>query len=197
MRDVNRLNKALKQLKSRTSNITFPNLNKKQLSIRLYTDESFKNLPNGGSQGGQIILLRDNDQRSCPLAWNSARIKRVVRNTLAAETLSLADGASTATYLKAILSKIFPAMKNVPIDGVTDNQSLYDNLGTSHRTADKGLIIDICCIKEQVETNKLTVTWMPGSKQLSNVLTKQGAPSEPLRTVLRQGSLLLSDHKRI
>ena len=57
VRDVNRLNKALKQLKSRTSNITFPNLNQKQLSIRLYTDASFKNLPNGGSQGGQIILL--------------------------------------------------------------------------------------------------------------------------------------------
>ena len=84
-------------------------------------------------------------------------------------------------------------MANVPIDGVTDNLSLYDNLGTSHRTADKGLMIDICCIKEQIERKELTVTWVQGSKHLSNVLTKQGAPSEPLRTVLRQGSLLFNN----
>ena len=58
--DITKLNKVLKHIKSEKSYIKFPSLNIDSLSIRIYTDTSSDNLPNGGSQGGQIIFITDN-----------------------------------------------------------------------------------------------------------------------------------------
>ena len=55
------------------------------LDLKLFTDASFNNLPNGGSQGGQIIVITDGNNNSCPLYWNSSKIKRAVLSTIAAE----------------------------------------------------------------------------------------------------------------
>ena len=47
--DITKLNKVLKHIKSEKPYIKFPSLNIDTLSIRIYTDASFNNLPNGGS----------------------------------------------------------------------------------------------------------------------------------------------------
>ena len=59
------------------------------LKLQLFTDASFSDLPDGGSQAGQILFLTDNKGHTWPLYWNSSKIKWVVRSTIAAETLSL------------------------------------------------------------------------------------------------------------
>ena len=187
VRDVARLNKVVKQIKNSNSNLTFPVLNINQVKLIVYTDASFNNLPNGGSQAGHIVFLSDSTGRSCPIAWSSAKIKRVVRSTLAAETLALADGYSTAVYLQKLLSRILPSIEKETICAITDNKSLYDNVGTSHRVSDRSLIIDVSYIREKIERNELQLRWEDGSKQLSNVLTKKGASPELLRTTLRTG----------
>ena len=66
--DITKLNKVLKHSKSEKSYIKFPSLSIDSLSIRIYTDASFNNLPNIGSQGGQILFITGNKNRSCPLA---------------------------------------------------------------------------------------------------------------------------------
>ena len=48
----------------------FPSLSIDSLSVRIYTDTSFNNFLNGGSQGGQIIFITDIENQSCKLAWN-------------------------------------------------------------------------------------------------------------------------------
>lgn len=58
----------------------------------MYSDASLGNMPNGGSQGGFIILLAIQSGKFSPIWWNSKKIRRVVRSTLAAETLAMADG---------------------------------------------------------------------------------------------------------
>ena len=69
------------------------------MNLRLFIDASFNNLPNDGSQAGQIIFLTDSKNRTCPLYWNSSKVKRVVRLTIAAETLSFSDGCDVAIYI--------------------------------------------------------------------------------------------------
>ena len=91
-------------IKSEKSYIKFPSLNIDSLSTRIYADASFKKLPNGGSQGGQIILITDNENQSSPLAWNSSKIKCVVRSTLAAVTLSITDGCEMSFFTIPSLS---------------------------------------------------------------------------------------------
>ena len=189
VRDVTRLNKVVSQLKTKDNSILFPCLDPNSTEITVFTDASFNNLPNGGSQGGHVVFINDITGKSCPIAWSSGKIKRVVRSTLAAETLALADGFSTASYTQTLLSEIFPSINKTPIQARSDNKSLYDNVKTSHRVSDKGLVVDINYIREHIERGKLNLVWEEGSKQLSDVLTKRSAPSEALRCAFYEGKI--------
>ena len=91
IKDVLYVNMIIKNAESTNYGITFPQLSMEDLKLQLLTDASSNNLPNGGSQVGQILFLTDGKSNTCPLYWNSSKIKRVVRSTIAAETLYLAD----------------------------------------------------------------------------------------------------------
>ena len=39
-----------------------------------------------------MIFLTDFHRKCCPLIWNSSKVKKVVRSTLAAETLAHNEG---------------------------------------------------------------------------------------------------------
>ena len=104
--DLLGINKLIKLVKEEKTHIKFPKLNLDHLCLKVYTDASFNNLPNGGSQGGRIVFLCDESNNYCLLSWNSTRIKRVVPLTLAAETLSLVDGCETALYLLDVVRSV-------------------------------------------------------------------------------------------
>ena len=84
-------NKIIKNVKNSKNEIRFPKLNLNNIKLQLLTDASFNNLPNGGSQAGQIIFLTDDKSNTFPLYWNSFKIKRVARSAIAADTLSLSE----------------------------------------------------------------------------------------------------------
>ena len=104
-------NKIIRKVKSSRSFIQSPKLDLNTVKLQLFTDASFNNLPNGGGQAGQIIFLTDSKNRTCPLYWNSSKIKRVVRSTIAVETLCLSDGCDVAIYINRLVSEI------VQVDG--------------------------------------------------------------------------------
>ena len=82
------LNKVVKHNKSEKNQIVFPHLDLNSIELITYTNASFHSLPNGGSQGGHIIFLTNNGKKCCLLVWNSNKVKRVVRFTLAVEALA-------------------------------------------------------------------------------------------------------------
>ena len=88
-------------------------MNLDKLKIVAFADASFDNLPNGGSQGGNIILLTD-DKSAAPLQWSSHKIKRVVRSTIAAEALALSDACDSALYLTSLAAEQLMIVKNQP-----------------------------------------------------------------------------------
>ena len=100
------VNKIIKNIKNSTKEIRFPQLNLNNIEIQLLTDASFDNLPNGGSQAGQIIFLTNDKNNTCPLYWNSSKIKRVARSTIAAETLSLLEGCDVAVYINRLVPEL-------------------------------------------------------------------------------------------
>ena len=77
-----------------------------QLTVECYSDASFGNLAGGGSQGGYIIFLSDPDGSRCPLSWQSRKVCRVVKSTLAAETLALLDAAEAGVYLANLITEV-------------------------------------------------------------------------------------------
>ena len=82
------------------------------------------NHEDGGSQGGHLIFLVDENSRLNLISWQSKRIKWVVCSNLAAETLS--DNVYHAIYLSVLLKELYPKFKttNISIYIFTDNKLL-------------------------------------------------------------------------
>ena len=75
--------------------ILFPTLSTdvNDWKVVVFTDVFLCNINDGTrSTGGHIVLLVDCHGKCCPLSWHANKIKRVVRSTIAAETLSLQEG---------------------------------------------------------------------------------------------------------
>lgn len=158
------------------------------LHLKLYSDASFNNLPDGGSQGGYIIFLCDKFSKSVPLAWNSTRLKRVTRSILAAETLALTDGCDTAFFIANLITDI-GLYKTIPITALTDNQSLSDTIRTTKPTLDSRLRVEISALREMCDKNEINIHWISKQNQLSNILTKKGASVHSLVKVLQKGKI--------
>ena len=91
--DLARAIKAVNRLKNIRSTILFPNLSGELSDWRIiaFTDASLCNINNGtGSTVAFIVWLVESQGKCCPLSWHANKIKRVVRSTIAAETLEFA-----------------------------------------------------------------------------------------------------------
>ena len=128
------------------------------------------------------------------------KIKRVVRSTIAAKTLSMIDGLETAFILDVFCQKPFIKItENVmPIEFLIDNKSLFDSIHSTKLTNDKRLRVDLATIKEMMEKKELCkVQWIPTSHQLSDCLTKKEHPQgnflklSPLENFISKQEFLL------
>ena len=88
--DQFRANKTIKKLKSNEVKLRFPNNGQvEKAQLVSFSDASLANLKNDGSQGGGIIFIVGENGEYVSLTWNSKKIKRMVKSTIAAETLAL------------------------------------------------------------------------------------------------------------
>ena len=87
--DITSINEDIYKVNKEQAYIHFPTLDLSSVHLRVYSDDSFNSLPDGGSQEGYIVLLTDHAGKCSLISWSSNRIRRVVRSTLAAETLAL------------------------------------------------------------------------------------------------------------
>ena len=172
----------------------FPSLKgtpKEDWEIFLFCDAALANLNDGkGSTGAHILWIKDRLGNCCPIYWQSNKIKRVVRSTIASEALSLQEGLESALYFRTIVEEIFRLERDsIPVTGFTDNKSVTEALKTTKLVDDKRLRIDIASIKEMILNNNVQVKWCPGKVQLANSLTKRGAHGMELLKVIQTGKL--------
>ena len=130
--------------------LQFPNLgNIEQCSILCFSDAVFANLRNASSQGGFIIFLISNSNRYAPISWKSRKIQRVVKSTLATETLAFEEGLEECYMIRLILLEIFYKESNselFPIHCYTDNKSLLYLVYLTKTINSKRLKVDLCII---------------------------------------------------
>ena len=89
-------NKLIRKLKSEEVILRFQYLGENcSLKLVVFSDSSMGNLADGGTQGGHFIMLMGEDGKFSPICWQSKRIRRVVRSTLAGETLATAAKTTT------------------------------------------------------------------------------------------------------
>ena len=115
-----------------------PQFDKNSLRLQLFIDACFNNLPNSGSQVGQIIFLNDSRNSCCPVYWNSSKIKQVVRSRMTAKTLALSDKCDVIFYINKLLSKLIDADRgSLSVTAYTDNESLNDAVQSTKQTLEK------------------------------------------------------------
>ena len=188
-RSIFEANKSLRELKTHKFALKFPKLNLPSSKIIVHCDASYGNLPDSSSQGGYIIFLSDKSGNCTPISWASRKLKRVVRSTLAAETLACIEALDNAYLISKIFSEILSETEPREIELHTDNKSLYDTVRTSNLPVDKRLRIDIAALRESVEKDSVSMKWISSKSQLADALTKKGASKKLLRDVLESAHL--------
>ena len=133
-------NKIIKKLKSETVTIKFQKLgNGSDIKVLIFSGSSLRNLPDGGTQGGHFIVLIGKNGRISPITWQSKRIWRVVRSTLAAQTLAMADTIYNGVFLTSLFSELMTGDTNPEnIVCLTDCHSLFDALKSTRKSRRKG-----------------------------------------------------------
>ena len=151
------------------------------------SDASFANMNDGVSScGGHIVLLVGQDQNCCTLAWRSCKIKRVVKSTLAAEMLSLAEGLEHGLYLQHVVEEVVGL--RIPLEAIVDNKSAVDALHSTKSVEDKRLRIDVGIVKEMMTSGQVKdVKWVPGSSMIADVLTKRGVAPFVILELIQRG----------
>ena len=188
--DILRVNKIIKFVKTNPSYITIPSLDLKTLKIVVYTDASFGNLADGGSQGGHVIFLCDSDNNASLLSWSSNRVKRTARNNLASETLAFNDGSDTGFYMSRLIEEILQI--KVPIHVLSDSQSLFEHIGTTKLASDRRMRVEISAIREMVEKGEISAHWIEKDYNASDILTKKSASPKLMMSTVQEGKLHLN-----
>ena len=89
---VLKANKTIEKLRKDDYTILFPTMESMDDGrIVIFSDASLANLTDGFSSGAGFIIFICAGSSASPLYWRSYKIRRVVRSTIAAETLALVD----------------------------------------------------------------------------------------------------------
>ena len=93
------------------------------------------------------------------LTWHSNKIKRVVRSTLGAETLSLCDGLEDAIQHRALLKELLNVNNfDLRILAFVDNKNLVESIYSTSLVENKRLRNDIGVIKENSENKNCKIS---------------------------------------
>ena len=115
IQDIFKANKVLKKLKSDKVTLFYPDIGKiTGVKIIGLSDTSFSNLKDGGSHGGYIIFLAGSN-KFAPISWCSRKLKRIVRSTLAAETLAMQDMAENCFLIRNTLCELYEMNMNADV----------------------------------------------------------------------------------
>ena len=191
LKDLNQAKKTYLKLKEQHALVMYPPLAPwNDVRLVVYSDASHANLPDGmSSTYGLVVFLADSSGHLCPLSWRAGKIRRVVKSSLAAETLALQEGVEEAIYIQKLLTEMCPSC-SFPIHAFVDNKSLVEALGSTRLVDDRRLRITIGALKETLQSEVRSVSLIPGNEQLANVMTKRGASGATLLVVFQTGKMV-------
>ena len=146
-------------------------------------DSSWANAEGHRTQTGFCVFTTSKSVLSKPtpcslVDWRSARTKRVVRSTLAAEAIASDTCSDHAFFVAASLSEILTGVKatlskpTIPCYVCTDCKSLYDAFQKITPSLDeRRTLIDVLSIRQTI-SELGGLRWIPTTEQLANALTK-------------------------
>ena len=189
--DVIQLNNVVKRLKKHTLRVSFsiPPCNVEDLRIVAFSDAALSNLPDKTSSTRSYIIFINCGDAYSPLSWCSKKLERVAKTIIYAEGIALGKCLDEAVNLRETMMDVLNLRNNenkdnmLPIIGVTDSKSLWDNIQSSSLAADLKLRREVASIKEQMTLREVYgIVWTRTELQLADCLTKKTASPETARS---------------
>ena len=198
VKDVTRINKVVKKLNKNVIKIKIgiPLCDLTDLKILAFADASLSNLPDKISSTRGYAIFLSGGHKVAPLAWCSKKLERVAKTIIYAEGIALGKCLDEAINLRQTLLQMMALDKLensecsglIPIIGITDSKSLWDNINSTSQADDLKLRREVASIREQLELKEVSeVKWTPTQLQLADSLTKSTSSPESLIHVLTTG----------
>ena len=193
VQDLLKLNKVIRTAKVIESKIKIRSIPVEHLRFMGVHDAAHANLEGGASQQGHLILAVHANITNCRvpvsvLSWQSKKIKRVVRSSLAAETCSMSTCQEHLDWMRTIWEQMtrgdfvlenydqfLTARASIL---VTDCKSLYDAIhkeGAAPASTDKRLAIELAIVKAKAVSGESDLRWIDARFQIADCLTKHAS----------------------
>ena len=192
VQDLLKLNKVIRAAKVIESKIKIRSIPVEHLRFMGVHDAAHANLEGGASQQGHLILAILASITNCRvpvsvLRWQSKKIKRFVRSSLAAETCSMSTCQEHLDWMRTMWEQITCSefvLENYdqfltarPSILVTDCKSLYDAIhkGAAPASTDKRLAIELAIVKAKAVSGETDLRWIDARYQIADCLTKHAS----------------------
>ena len=193
VQDLLKLNKVIRAAKVIESKIKIRSIPVEHLRFMGVHDAAHANLEGGASQQGHLVLAVRASITNCRvpvsvLSWQSKKIKRVVRSSLAAETCSMSTCQEHLDWMRTmweqmtrgdfVLENYEQFLTARPSILVTDCKSLYDAThkeGAAPASTDKRLAIELAIVKAKAVSGETDLRWIDARYQIAECLTKHAS----------------------
>ncbi|OLP94024.1 EF-hand domain-containing protein 1 [Symbiodinium microadriaticum] len=180
-----------------------------EMLIVSVSDAAYGAMPNGGSQGGTLVMIADPAILAGPgpvyiVEATSSKIQRVVRCSMSAEVSSLATAFEHGDYVRAVWAELVDhtfKLGQWKLSAakwrhllVTDAKTGYDAIASEVLPSDRKIAIDVGVLREGLlePCSENYIRWVPGSEMPGDGLTKW-AHNQVLTKVMCSGEWSLVD----
>ena len=201
---VQMFNKAIREMKERKVCLTFPpGIATTDWRIVSISDAGWGTRANGDSQGGYLLCLAKPDilerrRTACWIIdWQSKKLRRAVRSSVAAETLAGQNGLDGIEMFQALLAEVLDGVSprefrnlrpKIPAALVIDSRGFYDAVTRSccsqAISSERRLQIDYAIAKETTTNQNIVVFWVNNLRMSADALTKLKGDTKPLFEIL-------------
>ncbi|CAE7223028.1 RE1 [Symbiodinium sp. CCMP2592] len=202
-RHLTMYNKALREMKHHKVTLKFPCVPASDWRLLVITDAGWGVRESGESQGGLILclceskVLRQEEGKCWVIEWASKKLRRIVRSSTAAETLSCQNGLDCIEFAQAFIQECLEDMSprefrtwtpEVQSGLVIDSKSLYDALTRSACSTalaiEKRLAIDYAIARASLQERNIVPFWTNNLQMVADSLTKLKGSSDILYQLL-------------
>ena len=202
-RHLTMYNKALREMKHHKVTLKFPSVPATDWRLLVITDAGWGIRESGESQGGLILclceskVLRQEEGKCWIIEWASKKLRRIVRSSAAAETLSCQNGLDCIEFAQAFIQECLVDMSprefrtwipEVQSGLVIDSKSLYDALTRSACSTalaiEKRLAIDYAIARASLQERNIVPFWTNNLQMVADPLTKLKGSTEILYKLL-------------
>ena len=145
--------------------------------------------------GKTIFLSNKAETKVAPLLWKAKTIQTVCKSAKTAETRACDKTLEDAIYLARCVHEIYTGERGerqIPVDAVTDSQSLLDSIESTKQVEEKLMRPVIKWIKQVLDSGAVqSIRWCDTCVCVSDAFTKPGSKlNQTLVDIFQSGRMI-------